>query len=581
MNQSLKEKINKSLLQLFGNELKFEVDLQQTKENFEGDYTLVIFPFTKILKRNPEVIGKEIGNFLLNELEEVQSFNLVGGFLNLSLSYNYFCEELITYSAEILKKNNSTIMVEYSSPNTNKPLHLGHIRNNLLGIATANILAFSGHKVIKTQIINDRGIHICKSMVAWKNFSNGETPISSELKGDHLVGKYYVLFDKEYRNQLNELIEKGMTAEEAKVNAPLMIEAQQMLLKWEEGDNETLTLWKTMNNWVYDGFKETYGRLGVAFNKVQYESDTYLLGKNIVQEGINKSIFFQKEDGSVWCDLTADGFDEKLVLRKDGTSVYITQDLGTAIERFKDLTIEKLIYVVGNEQDYHFKVLFQILKKLKYSWADNLFHLSYAMVDLPEGKMKSREGTVVDADDLMQEMHSTAKKISMELGKLEAYTNQEKSDLYETIGMGALKYYILKVDPKKNILFDPNASIDFQGNTGPFIQYTYARIQSILSKQKPMDFVACEMGTIEKKILRHLLNYSEVIYKAAETLNPSLVANYVYDLVKLFNTFYQSTPILKEENQDKLNFRLHLSEKVSQTIFSGMALLGISLPNRM
>ncbi|MFA9289692.1 MAG: arginine--tRNA ligase [Solirubrobacteraceae bacterium] len=581
MNQSLKEKINKSLLQLFGNELKFEVDLQQTKENFEGDYTLVIFPFTKILKRNPEVIGKEIGNFLLNELEEVQSFNLVGGFLNLSLSYNYFCEELITYSAEILKKNNSTIMVEYSSPNTNKPLHLGHIRNNLLGIATANILAFSGHKVIKTQIINDRGIHICKSMVAWKNFSNGETPISSELKGDHLVGKYYVLFDKEYRNQLNELIEKGMTAEEAKVNAPLMIEAQQMLLKWEEGDNETLTLWKTMNNWVYDGFKETYGRLGVAFNKVQYESDTYLLGKNIVQEGINKSIFFQKEDGSVWCDLTADGFDEKLVLRKDGTSVYITQDLGTAIERFKDLTIEKLIYVVGNEQDYHFKVLFEILKKLKYSWADNLFHLSYAMVDLPEGKMKSREGTVVDADDLMQEMHSTAKKISMELGKLEAYTNQEKSDLYETIGMGALKYYILKVDPKKNILFDPNASIDFQGNTGPFIQYTYARIRSILSKQKPMDFVACEMGTIEKKILRHLLNYSEVIYKAAETLNPSLVANYVYDLVKLFNTFYQSTPILKEENQDKLNFRLHLSEKVSQTIFSGMALLGISLPNRM
>ncbi len=566
---------------LYGKDHSFPCEIQHTKENFEGEYTLVTFLLTKILKKKPDEIGAEIGNYLTTNYSEIEAFNVVSGFLNLSCSNSFLCAGLANYTTEIANKNNTTVMVEYSSPNTNKPLHLGHIRNNLLGFATANILEATGYNIIKTQIINDRGIHICKSMVAWKNFSKGETPSSTGLKGDHFVGKYYVLFDKEYKKQILELEEKGIDKERAKKEAAIIKEAQEMLLKWESGDKETITLWKKMNGWVYEGFKSTYKRLGVSFNNVQYESNTYLLGKETVAEGINKNIFVKKEDGSVWCNLTNEGLDEKLVLRKDGTSVYITQDLGTAIERFEQFKLNKLIYIVGNEQDYHFLVLFKMLKKLGYDWADNLRHLSYAMVDLPDGKMKSREGTVVDADDLMQEMFDTAKKISLELGKLETYSEEEKNVLYETIGMGALKYYILKVDPKKNILFDPKASIDFQGNTGSFIQYTHARIQSILEKQQPAPFSSIELSVVEKKIVRQLADYTEVVYKAAETLNPSLIANYVYDLVKLFNAFYQSSPILKAEQEEIKNLRLCLSKNVAETIAAGMKLLGIVVPNRM
>jgi arginyl-tRNA synthetase len=581
VNSILSNQIQHALGSLFGTEHPFPIEIQHTKENFEGDYTFVVFPLTKILKRKPDEIGKEIGDFLVLNFSEINSFNVVGGFLNLVLSDESFCDSLKNYSAKIPKKNQSQLMVEYSSPNTNKPLHLGHIRNNLLGFATANILEATGYKVIKTQIINDRGIHICKSMVAWKTFANAETPQSTGMKGDHFVGKYYVKFDTEYRKQIKELESQGLETEKAKQEAPIIKEAQEMLLKWEKNEVETLALWQKMNGWVYEGFEKSYKRLGVAFDSVQYESKTYLLGKEIVLQAIEKQVFTKKEDGSVWCNLTDEGMDEKLVLRKDGTSVYITQDLGTAIERFEKHKLDKLIYVVGNEQDYHFLVLFKMLKKLGYVWAENLFHLSYAMVDLPNGKMKSREGTVVDADDLMQEMFDTAQKISLELGKLDSYSDQEKAQLYETIGMGALKYYILKVDPKKNILFDPKASIDFQGNTGSFIQYTHARICSLLDKQPLKNFGSIELSVIEKRIIRQLEDYSSVVYKSAETLNPSLIANYIYDLVKLFNSFYQSTPILKAETPDQQNFRLFLSQKVSETIAHGMKMLGIEVPKRM
>jgi len=565
------------------------IEIQFTRKEFEGDYTLVVFPLIRTLKGKPEDIGTKIGENLV-ENNKITAFNVVKGFLNMSLNAVDFLENFSSnsinknYGIQATDENSKTVMVEYSSPNTNKPLHLGHVRNNLLGFSVAQIVEAAGNNVIKTQIINDRGIHICKSMIAWEKFGNGETPDSSNIKGEHLVGKYYVEFDKRYKDQITELVANGKTEAEAKKEAPIFVEAQEMLRKWEAQDPEVIALWQKMNGWVYDGFAKTYKRLGVAFDEYLYESNTYILGKDIVEEGLNKGIFFKKEDGSVWIDLTEDGLDEKLVLRSDGTSVYITQDLGTAVERFKNNpTLSELTYVVGNEQDYHFKVLFLILKKLGYSWADALHHLSYGMVDLPNGKMKSREGTVVDADELMQDVYETAKEISEELGKLDGLSDEEKAELYETIAMGALKYYILKVDPKKRILFDPKESVDFNGNTGPFIQYTFARIQSLLRKESPkdFDFNAIELNGAEKEIIRALNDFQDTIAKASTEMSPALVANYVYELVKLFNSFYQSNPILKNEDENIKNFRLHLSQWVANTIETSLRLLGIGVPERM
>jgi len=565
------------------------IEIQFTRKEFEGDYTLVVFPLIRTLKGKPEDIGTKIGENLV-ENNKITAFNVVKGFLNMSLNAVDFLENFSSnsinknYGIQATDENSKTVMVEYSSPNTNKPLHLGHVRNNLLGFSVAQIVEAAGNNVIKTQIINDRGIHICKSMIAWEKFGNGETPDSSNIKGDHLVGKYYVEFDKRYKDQITELVANGKTEAEAKKEAPIFVEAQEMLRKWEAQDPEVIALWQKMNGWVYDGFAKTYKRLGVAFDEYLYESNTYILGKDIVEEGLNKGIFFKKEDGSVWIDLTEDGLDEKLVLRSDGTSVYITQDLGTAVERFKNNpTLSELTYVVGNEQDYHFKVLFLILKKLGYSWADALHHLSYGMVDLPNGKMKSREGTVVDADELMQDVYETAKEISEELGKLDGLSDEEKAELYETIAMGALKYYILKVDPKKRILFDPKESVDFNGNTGPFIQYTFARIQSLLRKESPkdFDFNAIELNGAEKEIIRALNDFQDTIAKASTEMSPALVANYVYELVKLFNSFYQSNPILKNEDENIKNFRLHLSQWVANTIETSLRLLGIGVPEKM
>lgn len=566
-----------------------QLEIQHTRKEFEGQYTLIIFPLIKELKKKPEQIGEEIGNALLSK-KEISEFNVVKGFLNLSFPNSFWSKSLLDNAFNEdsglvqLNSESKSVMVEYSSPNTNKPIHLGHIRNNLLGYSVAEIFKAAGHKAQKIQIINDRGIHICKSMLAWKKYGNGETPKSLGIKGDHLVGKYYVEFDKHYREEIKKLIEKGQSEEDAKKNAPLFLETQEMLRKWEAGDENVRELWTKMNGWVYDGFNQTYTRLGVDFDHYQYESNTYLLGKDVIQNGLNKGVFFKKEDGSVWIDLTEDGLDEKLVLRSDGTSVYMTQDLGTAVERFETFNIEKLIYVVGNEQDYHFKVLFLILQKLGYKWANSLEHLSYGMVDLPEGKMKSREGTVVDADDLMEQMFQTAKEISAELGKLDGYSEQEKEQLYETIAMGALKYYILKVDPKKRILFDPKESVDFNGNTGPFIQYTYARIQSILRKEKPSkldDNSAPELNEVEIEIIRHLNDFEETILKASEELSPALIANYVYDLVKLFNNFYQNHSILKVNNPTIKDSRLALSTWVSTVIWQSLKLLGINSPEKM
>lgn len=565
-----------------------QIEIQSTRKEFEGDYTLVVFPLIKSLKKKPEDIGQEIGDYLLAQ-QQIAAYNVVKGFLNLSLKDSDFLSNFDqnvnnpTYGLATAGENAKTVMVEYSSPNTNKPLHLGHVRNNLLGYAVAEIIKASGANVIKTQIVNDRGIHICKSMIAWEKFGNGETPETSGIKGDHLVGKYYIEFDQHYREQIKTLMSQGMTEEEAKKQAPIFLEAQEMLRKWEANDAEVRALWEKMNTWVYDGFEETYRRLGVDFDEYLYESNTYILGKDLVEEGLANGVFYRKEDGSVWIDLTEDGLDEKLVLRSDGTSVYITQDFGTAVERFKKHKLNELIYVVGNEQDYHFKVLFLILKKLGYDWADHLEHLSYGMVDLPHGKMKSREGTVVDADDLMQEIYETAKEISEELGKLDGYTQTEKEKLYEIIAMGALKYFILKIDPKKRILFDPKESVDFNGNTGPFIQYTYARIQSLLRKETPqkMDWTNLQLSLLEKEILRALNDFEETIQKAAKELSPAIIANYVYDLVKLFNSFYQNTPILKFEDERTKHFRLNLSLMVANTIESGLRLLGIGVPERM
>jgi arginyl-tRNA synthetase len=568
-----------------------KVEFQATRKEFEGDITMVIFPLLKLVKSNPVELGNKIGNYLVENVPEVARFNVVSGFLNIVISDSYYLnffniiKDDVKYGFVTPNPSDKAVMVEYSSPNTNKPLHLGHVRNNLLGYSVAEIIKASGKKVYKTQIINDRGIHICKSMLAWKKMGNCETPESTGLKGDKLVGNYYVAFDKVYKEEINELMAAGKTEEEAKKQAPIILEAQEMLLKWEAGDEEVKSLWEMMNQWVYDGFATTYSNLGVNFDSFYYESNTYLLGKDVVQIGLEKGVFEKDPDGSVWIDLTDEGLDRKIVLRSDGTAVYMTQDIGTAIQRVKDHPdVGGMVYTVGNEQDYHFKVLFLILQKLGFDWASSLYHLSYGMVDLPSGKMKSREGTVVDADDLMQEMTSTAQTISEELGKLEGYSEEEKTKLYNTIGLGALKYYILKVDPKKRILFNPEESVDFAGNTGPFIQYTYARIQSIIRKAT-FDFSATaktnDLHEKEKELLKQIELYPEVIQNAAQNHSPALIANYTYELVREYNSFYQAVPILGEENQEKKIFRVQLSKKVADTIASSFSLLGINVPERM
>ncbi|MBF90245.1 MAG: arginine--tRNA ligase [Flavobacteriales bacterium] len=565
------------------------IQFQKTRKDFDGDITLVVFPFLRASKKGPEQTANELGQYLQEKVAEVCCYNVVKGFLNLSIDKNYWLSQFITlYKAEnygIVKvsEDASTYLVEYSSPNTNKPLHLGHIRNNLLGYSVAEIIKASGKNVKKVQIINDRGIHICKSMVAWQLFGQDETPESTGLKGDHLVGKYYVEFDKHYRAEQADLIAQGVSEEEAAKQAPIFLKAKEILRQWEAKDPSVYALWEKMNNWVYDGFAVTYDRLGVDFDKNYYESNTYLLGKEVVQEGLDKGTFYQKEDGSVWIDLTADGLDEKLILRSDGTAVYMTQDIGTAIQRHDDFGFSNMAYAVGNEQDYHFKVLFLILDKLGYNWAKNCYHLSYGMVDLPSGKMKSREGTVVDADDLMQEMVDTAQSIAQELGKLDGMSGEEADALYEQIGLGALKYFMLKVDPKKRMMFDPEESIDFNGNTGPFIQYTHARIQSILRKYGKQAVCASDVEILDKEqeIIKLLLEFPATIQEAADQYSPALIANYTYDLVKEYNGYYQNTPILVGDNKEQIAFRVALSDKVAQVIKTGMGLLGVAVPNRM
>jgi len=580
----IEQKLSEVILNVY--QLKdIKLEVQENKTEFEGDFTIVTFPLVKQLKKNPESIGVELGEALTEQTELFESFNVVKGFLNVKVKNQLFVDNFRSVSKNFstIEKKNATVMVEYSSPNTNKPLHLGHIRNNLLGFSVAQILKEAGYDVIKTQIINDRGIHICKSMLAWEKFGHGATPETTNTKGDKFVGNYYVEFDKNYKKEIAELVEQGVGEEQAKKDAPVMKEAQKMLLDWENGDETVRALWAEMNSWVYKGFNETYKRLGVDFDQVQYESNTYILGKDLIQAGLDKGVLYQKEDGSVWCDLTDEGLDQKLLLRSDGTSVYMTQDLGTAVERFKQNNIQKLIYTVGNEQDYHFQVLFKILKKLGYEWADQLFHLSYGMVELPEGKMKSREGTVVDADDLMQEMYETAKSKAQELGKLENLSEEDKEASYETVGLGALKYFMLKVDPKKKMLFNPAESIDFNGNTGPFIQYTYARIQSLLSKAGTLqpETADIELNQSEKELIMQLTNFKTVVAKSAETLSPALVANYVYDLVKAYNSFYQNNPILNHEDENVKQFRLNISDITAKTIKKSLELLGIGTVNRM
>ena len=590
LQQILLENTQKAIAEHYGQHIE-NIEIQLTRKEFEGDYTLVLFPLLKLIKAKPEQIGEVLGSYLTKHVAEVTAYNVVKGFLNLSIADSYFLSffgEIAAqdrYGTTPVTAESPAMIVEYSSPNTNKPLHLGHIRNNLLGFAMAKILEATGKRVYKTQIINDRGIHICKSMVAWQRFGKGETPESTGMKGDKLVGKYYVLFDKAYKEEIAQLISEGKSKEVAEREAPIFLEAQQMLRLWEQGDADTLALWKQMNQWVYDGFEVTYRNLGVSFDRNYYESETYLLGKDIVQHGLEQGVFYRKEDGSVWIDLTADGLDEKLVLRSDGTSVYITQDFGTAIKRIEEdfPKVEGMIYTVGNEQDYHFKVLFLILQKLGFAWAKNLYHLSYGMVELPNGKMKSREGTVVDADDLMEEMVQVAEELSQELGKLDGYDQQQKQQLYRVIGLGALKYYILKVDPKKKIAFNPQESIDFQGNTGPFIQYTYARIQSILRKagELPALPTTGELHAKERELIKQLSLFASVVQQAADTYSPALIANYVYELVKEFNSFYQNVSILGEEDPIKRALRIHLSRKVGEVIATGFDLLGIEVPERM
>ena len=575
------------LKKLFGHN-EYDVQFQKTRKEFDGDITLVVFPFTKFSKTGPEETAKKIGDELIS-LSEIKNFNVVKGFLNIEIEDLFWLSQLDQilnqqdYGFISINKNSPTYLVEYCSPNTNKPIHLGHIRNNLLGFSVAEILKASGKNVKKVQIINDRGIHICKSMVAWQEFGNGETPESTGIKGDHFVGKYYVLFDKQYKKEIAELIDKGIDSKLAEEKAPILLKAKEMLIRWEKKEKSVIDLWKKMNSWVYDGFEKTYNRLGVDFDKNYYESETYLLGKDVVKNGLNSGVFYKKDDGSVWIDLTEDGLDEKIILRSDGTAVYMTQDIGTAIQRHEDFDFSNMIYTVANEQDYHFKVLFLILEKLGYSWAKSCHHLSYGMVDLPSGKMKSREGTVVDADDIMQDMNQNAKSIAKELGKIDIENNKESEELYENIGMGALKYFMLKVDPKKRMLFDPKESIDFNGNTGPFIQYTYARIMSILRKNKHKIVVNNQLciNQKEKELIKNILEFPKIVQESANSFSPAIIANYVFDLVKEFNSYYQSTTILGADTDEIISFRVALSKKVSDNIKSAMFLLGINVPIRM
>lgn len=595
---NLEEQIISTLQQafkaLFDHEVgENELSLQPTRKEFEGTYTFVVFPYLKVTKLNPEASAATLGEFLKSNCESVQGFNVVKGFLNISVSetswLNVFKKLYTNPGLGQLPLNGKKVMVEYSSPNTNKPLHLGHLRNNFLGFSVSEILKANGYEVIKANLVNDRGIHICKSMVAYKHFGNGETPKSSGIKGDHLAGKYYVIFDKEHKKQTRELIEKGLGEEESKKNAPIMLEAQEMLRLWEAGEKEVVDLWKTMNSWVYDGFNVTYKKMGVDFDKFYYESDTYLLGKNIVAEGFKKGVFFKKENGSIWVDLSDEGLDEKLVLRADGTSVYITQDMGTCELKYEDFRFDKSVYVVGNEQDYHFDVLFKIMRKLGRPYGDGLYHLSYGMVDLPSGKMKSREGTVVDADDLMQEMIDTAASHTKELGKIDGFTPEQAEELYEILGMGALKYFLLKVDPKKRMLFNPQESIEFQGNTGPFIQYSHARIASILRKAGQIDINygadalegLSHLESAERELIVILNEFEKKIQLAAEDYSPSVIAQYMFDLAKEYNRFYAELPIFNERDEKVQSFRIALSSLTAKTILRGMQLLGIKVPDRM
>ncbi len=587
---SLTQAISQALQSLYGIEQQAcDIVLQDTRREFSGDYTLVVFPYVKQARRSPETVAQEIGGYVKDNLPMVCGFNVIKGFLNFEVADEYWVKFVAeeasdtTFGLRQADPNSPQVVVEYSSPNTNKPLHLGHIRNNLLGWSVSQLLAANGANVKKVNLVNDRGIHICKSMLAWQRFGNGETPESTGMKGDHLVGKYYVEFDKHYKDEVKQLMESGVEEEQAKKEAPLLVEAGQMLKHWEEGDPEVRSLWEKMNGWVYAGFDETYRRLGVGFDKVYYESQTYLLGKELVQKGLDMGVLFRKEDGSVWCDLTADGLDQKLLLRRDGTSVYMTQDLGTALLRHNDFGAERLIYVVGNEQDYHFKVLKLILGKLGFPWADKVYHLSYGMVELPNGKMKSREGTVVDADDLIDEMEKTAEEMSREHGKNDELSPEEQQHLYHILALGALKYFILKVDPTKNMLFNPAESIDFNGNTGPFIQYTHARIRSIVRKagEELASTKPVSLTEKERAVIKVLHSLPESISAAAAAYSPAMVANYAYDLAKAFNSFYQDTPILRETNQDVKHFRVSLCAMVANALKNTMNILGIEVPERM
>ena len=593
MNQ-LYHKLSEELSKYFQNKYNISLnlfDFQLTRKEFDGDITLVVYPILKYIKLNPQVISKDIGEYLINSSSIISSYNIISGFLNFTISDNYYIKilnEIIhkdNYGFKKTDNNSKTIIVEFSSPNTNKPLHLGHIRNNLLGDSVAKILEANGNKVVKTQIINDRGIHICKSMVSWELYGNGDTPEKVNIKGDKFVGDFYVLFEKKYRLEINRLIKKGHSEEYAKNKSPILLKAKEMLSKWEIGEKEVISLWNKMNKWVYKGFDITYKKLGITFDSNYYESMTYLLGKKIIEKGINKNVFFRKDDGSVWIDLKSEGLDEKLLLRSDGTSVYMTQDLGTAVQRYNDNpSLSGMVYTVGNEQDYHFKVLFLILKKLEFVWADSLHHLSYGMVDLPDGKMKSREGNIVDADELINKMKNTAKEISKKLGKLDGLSVSEKNNLYDTIGLGALKYYILKVDPKKRILFDPEKSIDFSGNTGPFIQYTYARIRSIIrnsSENFDKPITKPNFNFRETNLIKHLLLFPELITQSSKLLSPSLIANYLYELVKLFNSFYQNVNILGEKNEQTRKMRIILTKITARNIKKSCGLLGIKVPEKM
>ena len=591
----LKEKIKEAVKIIYNSEVKDDlIQIQETRKDFKGDFTLIVFPLLRFSKNTPEKTGETIGLYLKDNFTAVSGFNVIKGFLNLEISDTWWVEYFKKIAAEKTHLENckvlhpETILVEYSSPNTNKPLHLGHIRNNLLGFSLYRILSGCGHRVIKTNIVNDRGIHICKSMLAWQKFGNGETPESSGMKGDHLVGKYYVLFEKNYKEQVEKLIQNGIDATEAKNSATLMKETREMLLKWETGDEEIVRLWKMMNSWVYAGFDETYKKLGVDFDKIYYESDTYKVGKDIVLRALKEKILYRNDDNSVWADLTPEGLDQKLLLRSDGTAVYMTQDLGTAVDRHKEFNFDKNIYVVGNEQNYHFQVLKALLKRMGYNWAEGLIHFSYGMVELPEGRMKSREGTIVDADDLIKEMQLTAMEVSLELGKLSDFSDEEKEDIFRKIGMGALKYYILKVDPRKNMTFNPAESIDFNGNTGPFIQYTYTRIKSVFRKAEQLgintgqiSFSGTKTGPKEIELIKLLRKFSETVSAAATSYNPALIANYCYDLSREYNQFYHDFSILGEADEDIRNLRLLLSKVTSEIIYTGMWLLGIEMPERM